>query len=129
MSAAKAPQRRESRPRLSLVEKRAIAELALRKGASLRAVAQEHGICRNSVRRWVSLHRAGKLGIVPAARSGAAIATFVPVKIAASARAIELNRGDMAVVELRVPSGASLRIEGGSLDTALICALVAQLQR
>ena len=65
----------------------------------------------------------------------AASATFVPVSVVAEVRRPEpVMRSDAAagrsgIVELVLASGATLRIEIAALDVALVCALVAELQR
>jgi hypothetical protein len=93
----------------------------------------------NSVHRWKALYRAGKLDAPaqPRARVAgpAASATFVPVSVAPELRKPQAaTRSDAAVgrsgiVQLVLASGATLRIETTALDAALVCALVAELQR
>jgi transposase-like protein len=61
MAARKAPEQRAPRRRWPLAEKRRIVELTLGEGASLLAVAREHGVHPNSLGRWKALYRAGKL--------------------------------------------------------------------
>jgi transposase-like protein len=66
-------------------EKRRIVELTPRAGASVPAIAREHGVCPNSLHRWRLLYRTGKLGapVQPAPRVAglAASATFLPVSM------------------------------------------------
>ena len=120
--------------RLPLSEKRRIVELTLRAGASVRAIAREHGVNRNSLYQWQALYRADKLGAQPRKRGVAASsATLLPVMLAPESLMPRPTPGAQAcnvnVVQLMLASGATLRIESGALDAELICALVAQLQR
>jgi len=138
MAAARAAGQSAQRRRWQPDEKRRLVELALRAGASLREIAREHGVHPNSLRAWKALYRAGKLK-VPAqstSRVGAkpASATFVPVSIVPAARRARPMSPDSqgcggGIVQLVLASGALLRIETGSLDAALVCALVAELRR
>lgn len=135
MFTSKTSYQRAPRRRLPLSEKRRIVELTLREGASIRAIAHEHGISRNSLRRWQMLYRSGKLGARPVsrARAGRSSATFLPVTIAPavprSARAVARDASAANVVQVMFASGATLRIETAALDAELICALAAELQR
>ena len=135
MEVSKAPHRRGAHRRLSLAEKRRLVELTLRAGASILAIAREHGVSRNSLYHWQALYRAGKLNArpTPRARSVASSATFLPGTIAAAGRAphapVGAPSGALSVVQLTLASGATLRIETGALDAGLICALVAELRR
>jgi transposase-like protein len=61
MAAAPTAEQRASRRHRSPAEKRRIVELTLRAGSSLRAIASEHGVHPNSLRRWKALYRAGEL--------------------------------------------------------------------
>lgn len=61
MPASKASNQRGPRRRLPLSEKRRIVELTLREGASVLAIAREHGLSCNSLYQWQVLYRAGKL--------------------------------------------------------------------
>ena len=138
MAAAPAP--KQSAPRRSWppAEKCRIVELTLIEGASVVAVARENDVDPNSLHRWKALYRAGKLDapVKPARIAGpAASATFVPVSVAPEVRRPQpATRSDAAVgrsgiVQLVLASGATLRIETTALDAALVCALVAELQR
>lgn len=126
MAASRASNQRVTRPHLPVAEKRRIVELTLREGASIRAIAHEHGISRNSLRRWQVLYHVGKLAGQPASsvRIDASRATFLPVRIAPTA-----DGGARNVVELRLSSGAMLRIETTALESELIRTLLAQLRR
>lgn len=134
MAVSKAPDQRGSRRRLPLSEKRRIVELTLREGASVRAIAREHGVNRNSLYQWQALYRAGKLGAQPApcVRAVASSATFLPVSIAPAVRPRRGSDSDArgySVVELMLASGATLRIETDALDAGLICTLLAEARR
>ncbi len=130
MAASKAPNMRAPRRRVPLSEKRRIVELTLREGASVRAIAREHGLNRNSLYQWQALYRAGKLGEQSAQRGVATSATtFLPVKLAPEVHVPNPLDRSVNVVQVMLASGATLRIETGALDAELICALVVQLQR
>jgi transposase-like protein len=127
------------RRRWPAAEKRRIVELTLREGASLLTIAREHGVHPNSLGQWKALYRAGKLDepVKPRARVGgaSASATFVPVRVVSEMRMPQpATCSDAAVtrsgiVQLVLASGATLRIETGALDAALVCALVAELRQ
>src|ERR1700728_447943 len=129
MPASKAWGQRGPRRRLPLSEKRRLVELTLHDGASIRSVAREQGVNRNSLYEWQALYRAGKLNAEPAphARAVASRATFLPVTIAAAGRAPQaassMSSSASSIVQLMLASGATMRIETGPLDAGLICAL------
>ncbi len=136
MAASKVSKQRSPRPRFPLSEKCRIVELTLRKGASIRAIAQEQGVSRNSLRRWQALYRAGKLAAQSRSRiGGTPSATFLPVTIAPAAAVLQSVRSNAAhaagttVVQLMLASGTVLRIETGVLSSDLIRALLAELLR
>src|ERR1035438_9200988 len=139
MAATAAPKQRAPRRHLSPAEKRRIVELTLREGASLLAIAREHGVHPNSLGQRKALYRAGKLDapVKATARVAgpAASAAFVPVSVLPEVRRPQpATRSDAAgprsgIVQLVFASGATLRIKTGALDAALVCALVAKLQR
>jgi transposase-like protein len=139
MAAAKDAKERAPRRRWPPSEKRRIVELTLRAGASVRAIAGEHGVHPTSLNHWKSLYRAGKLDaqVKSAARvpGPAASATFVPVNVLPAVRRSELTAHPDAatsrssIVQLVLASGATLRIETGALDAEFVCALVAELRR
>ena len=118
-------------------EKHRLVELTLRPGASVGAIAREHGVYPNSLRQWKALYLAGKLEPESAPRitALAASATFVPVTIVpAMPRLQPAARPDAAargngVVQLVLGSDITLRIETDALDAALVCAIVAELRR
>jgi transposase-like protein len=120
----------------SPAEKRRIVELTLRAGASLRAIAREHGLHPNSLRKWTVLYRAGKLDEpAPRAQALAPSATFVPVRLVPTARKPpppmrpDTGACGSGVLQIAFTSGATLRIETGAVDAVLVCALVAELRR
>jgi transposase-like protein len=139
MAATSAPKQRAQRRSWPPAEKRRIVELTLREGASIPGIAREHGVHPNSLGQWKALYRAGKLDtpVKPAARVAgrAANATFVPVSVVSEVRrpqpatGCDAAVGRTGIVQLVLVSGATLRIETGALDAALVCALVAELQR
>jgi transposase-like protein len=136
MPASKTPKPRAPRPRLSISEKRRVVELALQGGASLRAIARQHGISNNTLHRWVGLHRAGKLEVERVySATGASKTTFLPVTLGSAVRSLQSPRalptspGEVDVVELTIASGGVLRIETSALSIDLIRALVAELRR
>jgi len=120
------------RHRHPISEKRRIVELSLREGASIGAIAREQGVHPNSVRQWKSLYRAGQLdpASVPTPRgAGATSGVFVPVTITPVAHVAGGLSETSSVVQITLSSGTMLRIETGALESGLLCALVAQLQR
>lgn len=139
MAETNAPKKRAPRRRWAPAEKLRIVELTLHEGASVAAIAREHGINRNNLVRWKALYRAGKFD--PQVKSASLVAgaitnaAFVPVNVfhpmRRSQRRTRLDsqiRGS-SVVQLMFATGATLRIETVALDSAFVCALVAELQR
>jgi len=139
MAALKALKERAPHRGWPTAEKRRIVELTLRPGASLVAIAREHDVNPNNLYRWKRLYRAGQLDapVKPTARVAGPVssATFVPVSVVSEMRRPQpATRSDSVagrsgIVQLVLASGATLRIETGALDAALVCALVAELQR
>ncbi len=139
MAATPAPKQRAPRRRLSPAEKRRIVELTLCEGASLPAIAREHGVHPNSIGQWKALYLAGKLDtpLNPTSRvsGSAASATFVPVSVVAevrraqSAASSHFSTARSGVMQFVLASGATLRIETSALDAAFVCAVVAELKR
>lgn len=129
MPRSNAPKQRAPRRCWPLAEKRRIVELTLREGASIRAIAREHGVNPTSLCHWRSRYRAGDLVSRPVSRGAASVA-FLPVTIEAGVRPpIDRAGHDASVVQIMLASGASVRIETGVLDARIICALIGQLQR
>ena len=139
MAAAKSPASRAPRRHLPPAEKRRIVELTLVEGASVVAIAHEHGVHPNSLGQWKALYRAGKLDAPAKLRTRVAgpatSATFMPVSVVPEVRRpqpatqSDAAVGQSGIVQLVLASGATLRIETTALDAALVCALVAELQR
>lgn len=135
MAASKASSQHRTRRQLPLSEKRRIVELTLQEGASIRSVAREQGVNRNSLYQWQALYRAGKLKGEPAPRVRAASPkpSFLPVTIAAAVRAPQAASSTQpsasSIVQLTLSSGATLRIETGTLDAGFLCALLAELRQ
>ena len=135
MEESNAPNRRGAHRRVPLAEKRRMVELTLHAGASVLAIAREHGVSRANLYEWKALYRAGKLTADPTLRrhSNAPGTTFLPVTVAAVDQApqscAEATTPVVHVVHLTLVSGAMLRIETGALDAGLLCALLAALQR
>ena len=69
--------KQEKRQRLSLAEKRRIVEQALEPGASVAAIARQHGINDNLIFNWRKLYLAGRMGEM-SLKTG----QLLPVKIA-----------------------------------------------
>jgi transposase len=140
MAAAKAAKERGPRRRWPAAEKRRIVELTLRAGASVGEIAREHGVHPTSLSHWKKLYRAGKLDAQDqstprVAAAPPASATFVPVSLIRAVRRPQpparpdAGACGRSVVQLVLTSGATLRIETGALDAALVCALVVALRR
>jgi transposase-like protein len=139
MAATKAPKPRAPRRHWPPAEKRRIVELTLRAGASLGAIAHDHGVHPNSLGQWKALYRAGKLDAqvksAPRLSSAEPRPTFVPVSLVPAMRRPQpaarpdATAGRTGIVQLVLASGATLRVETDALDAALVCALVAELQR
>jgi transposase len=138
MAAKPRSKQRALRRSWSPAEKRRIVELTLLEGASLAAIAREHGVHPNNLYQWKALHWAGKLDASrkPASRVAGrnANATFVPVSVIPELRGLQpaartyATAARSSVMQLVLASGATLRIETGEIDAALVCALVAELQ-
>ena len=139
MAETTAPSPRALRRRWAPAEKRRIVELTLHAGASVAAIAREHGVNRSNLRQWQSLYRAGKLDLHGKSASAVAgpttSATFVPVNVVRPVRRSPMAAHSVSqisksvVVQLVLATGATLRTETGALDAALVCALVAELRR
>jgi transposase-like protein len=129
--------------RWSLSEKRRIVELTHSKGASISEIALAHGLHPTSLSHWRSLYRAGKLSDAsPRAHpSGSTMqAALLPVMIstrhqgdasvsqASVDSSASLRTHEKAILHVSFSSGATLRIETGSLDATFVCAVVAELR-
>jgi len=110
----------------SLDEKQRIVELTQRKGASIGAVAREHGVHATVVSHWRRLFRDGKLvdrSSRGSTRKAAPAVTFLPVTMKSQ------DTIAASSVHIAFPAGVVIRIETPRLDTELLCALLAQVQR
>jgi transposase-like protein len=136
MAATTAPKARAPRRSWPPAEKRRIVELTLRAGASVLAIAREHGVRPNSLHRWRTLYRTGKLDAqvlsvlsAPHVAGPAGSATFVPVGLVSEVRRSQpaarpdAAAGRSGIVQLLFASGATLRIEIDPLDPDLLCAV------
>lgn len=136
MAVSQAPKQRAPHRRWPLSGKRRIVELTLRAGASTRAIAREQGVSPSSLYHWKALYRTGRLDArpVPGVRTCATSATFLPVSITPAEPTRRIDPASDAsargsgVVQFVFASGATMRIETGTLDAALLCALIAALQ-
>ncbi len=113
----------------SLEEKRRIVEEALAEGASVAAVAREHGVNANLVFNWCKLYRTGRLG-------KGTEATLLPVRVAAeSSPRLPSSPGELESLP-RQESGtihiqlghAQVRVEGNA-DPMLLRVLLKCLRR
>ena len=139
MAATESPTQRVPRSRWPAAEKRRIVELTQRPGASVPVIAREHNVNPNCLYRWMRLYRARKLDAqvkaAPRVASLGASARFVPVNVVRAVRSPhpaaqpDAAAARSGIVQLVLASGATLRIETGALDTALVCAIVAELRR
>ena len=139
MAATESPTQRVPRSRWPAAEKRRIVELTQRPGASVPVIAREHNVNPNCLYRWMRLYRARKLDAqvkaAPRVASLGASARFVPVNVVRAMRSPhpaaqpDAAAARSGIVQLVLASGATLRIETGALDTALVCAIVAELRR
>jgi transposase-like protein len=139
VAGTKAPNSGSPRRRWPPAEKRRIVDLTMVAGASIPAIAREHGVHPNCLRSWKALYRAGKLDaqMNPASRAArpTTSATFFPVSVVPEVRRLQpaarpnSTACGSSIVQLVLTSGATLRIETAALDAALVCALVAELRR
>lgn len=132
-SAAIATVEQLRRQRRSIAEKRKIVERAMLPGASVAAVARQHGVNANLVRYWRNLYRQGRLG----EKKNDSI-RLLPVSVNESAgnRAAEADP-KLSSVPVVMPVAGSiyiefpkiyLRIESGA-DAALVRVVLESLGR
>lgn len=128
MAESKRTGQRGSGRRFAESEKQQIVELALRGESPLRSIAREHGICQNTLRRWLARYRGEtpNAHVRPRGRGPTASTTFLPIAIAGAAFP---SRPNGSAVEITLASGMSVRIDGDRLDERFICALIAELRR
>ena len=139
MAAARVAKPRVARRHWPLAEKRRIVELTLSSHASVEEIARTHALYPNIVHRWRRLYRAGKLDaqLAPAPQSDrdAVSAMFVPVRVVPAVRQLptavkrQTSACCSSVMHVMLASGSALRIESAAIDTALVCAVVAELRR
>jgi len=106
----------EQRRRFSAGEKRRLVAETLRPGASVAAVAREHGVHPNQLFRWRRLAREGLL-------AGTA-APFVPVVLAEAGRAPEPR---IHAVEVLLCNGRMLRLDE-TIDPAIAARFACALE-
>ena len=107
----------EKRLRLSLAEKRRIVEQALEPGASVAAIARQHGINDNLIFNWRKLYLAGRMGEV-SLKAG----QLLPVKIAdghSVAPGLGSNSGSISIKVGRT----QIRVDGKADMNALALVL------
>ena len=138
---SEAPKRNVPRRRHSPEERRRIVELTFRKDACMSEIARAHDIHPSSLSSWRSVYRAGKL---PArstkdnASGNALAATFLPVTMMPQHIAVAdasqtsahtvIDARERTIVQVTFPSGATLRLETGTLDRALLAGLLAEMR-
>ena len=112
----------ERRRRFSAEEKRRLVAETLRPGASVAAVAREHGLHPNQLFKWRRLAREGLL-------AGTA-APFVPVVLAEAGRTPEMLRAAEArvhAVEVLLCNGRMLRLDE-TIDPAVAARFACALE-
>jgi transposase-like protein len=130
MRVSESAQRPAAHRHWPLTEKRRIVELTLQAGASISKVAHAHGVHPTSLSHWRTMYRSGKLGAKSSgkiARATTVSAAMLPVTVTAEQEHFTRSR-ESSVVHLTLASGAALRLETPRLDSALICALLAELR-
>ncbi len=142
---SEAPKRTARRPHCSPQERRRIVELTFAEGASVAKIAADHGVHHTSLSHWRSLYRAGKLDHHQSADTSARTRmgnvpgmNFLPVTIMAEkTEATEATQTtehfvnhthERSIVQITLPSGATLRMETGVLDIARIGTLLAEMR-
>lgn len=139
-----APNPGRPRHRRSVEERRRIVELTFREGASISEIAFANNIHPTSLSHWRTLYRSGKLTAdtprqdTPGTTSST---TFLPVRLTPGQAAIlppsqMVARSAMSastrepdVVQIMLPSGATLRLETSAINAAFVCALLAEVRR
>jgi transposase-like protein len=116
-------------------ERRRIVELTFEKGASITQIAREHGMHPTSLSHWRSLYQSGKLSADASSAPVAQKSAFFPIALTQEnvtnmppSTATSVQERERNIVQLTLPSGATVRIETTSLDVVLLRALVAQVQ-
>ena len=135
------PKRATKRPHCSPEERRRIVELTFAQGASVAQIASAHGVHHTSLSHWRSLYRAGKLDNRRSKHTAAGIipsTSFLPVTLTAEKTAATeppqmavnsvLHTSERTILQVTLPSGATLRIETGVLDITRIGTLLAEMR-
>jgi transposase-like protein len=133
------PKRTIRRPHCSPQERRRIVELSFNDGASIAEIALAHGIHPTSLSHWRSLYRAGRLDTKrpkPDLAGIPATTNFLPVVLRSKNteepspdnRNSCVHHDQRSIVQVTLPSGATLRIESGTLDMVQIGTLLAEMR-
>ena len=143
MSTSEAPNSDTPKHHRSMEERRRIVELTFREGASISEIARANDVHPTSLSHWRTLYRSGKLTTdaprqdTPGTTSST---TFLPVKLTpgeavasppsqmAVRSAMSTSTHNPDVVQIMLPSGATLRMETSAIDAAFICALLAEVR-
>ena len=141
MFESQAPTSPAKRPHCSMDERRRLVELTFEKGASLSKIAKANDVHPSSLSHWRSLYRVGKLSVRPSKKVVSVTEpnmTFLPVKLTSEpARDVKpipaaspaLTSGyERTILHVSIPSGATVRIETGSLNIALLAAILAEVR-
>jgi transposase-like protein len=123
------------RPHCSREERQRIVELSFEKGTSITEVARANGVHPSSLSHWRSLYQAEKSTESRSIKNPSPPA-FLPVKLTAqtpvptTSIAHAAVHSDMrTIVQITLPSGATLRIESCVLDIAHISTLLVGMRR
>ena len=118
--------RKVTRVMRSLAEKRAIVEEALRPGASVAAVARQHGVNANLLFGWRRLYEQGLLAshtrmsaLVPVVTSTSEVAEAAAP---APGTTVAPSSAASGVIEIALPSGTRLWIRG-AVDVTVVTAV------
>ncbi len=109
--------KQEKRQRLSLAEKRRIVEQVLESGASVAAIARQHGINDNLIFNWRKLYLAGRMGEM-SLKTG----QLLPVKIADPHSVAPRGGSDSGSISIKV-GRTRIRVEGKADVNALAVVL------
>jgi transposase-like protein len=116
------PVRTARRPHCSREERQRIVELSFEEGTSITEIARANGVHPSSLSHWRSLYQAKK-SATHQSKNNSSHTTFLPVKLAAQTPVSTAAVGQ-TIVQMTLPSGATLRIESSALDVACISALL-----
>jgi len=141
MSTSVAPNPDTPKRRKSIEERRRIVELTFREGASISEIALANDIHPTSLSHWRSLYRSGRLTAnTPRQETPgtASSTTFLPIRLTpeqavtsppsqiTAQSVVSASTRELAVVQIMLPSGATLRVETSAIDAAFVCALLAE---